>query len=124
MTIDQLPTLSDPTGDVYFPVNKNGADYKLPTGGVTHLRGANAANAIISFYVSNAARFVLITSSGNSTGRGMWIFNSASNGTISNSAVLSASGVTIDASANYLELTLSSAGAWMILVFGGTVTLS
>lgn len=122
MTIDQLPTLTDPTGAVYFPVNKNGADYKLPTGGVTHLRGTNSSNDLLSFYVTNNARFLLITSASASSGKGAYIFNTTSSGTVTNSAVLAASGVTISPSTNYLSLTLANTGSWMILVFNGTVT--
>ena len=122
MTIDQLPTLADPNGDVYFPVNKNGADYKLATGGVTHLSGTNAANDDVFFTVSNAAKFLLVTASATLAGKGAYIFNATNAGVISSGAVLSASGVTISTSANYLHLTLANAGAWMILVFNGTVT--
>lgn len=123
MTIDQLPTLADPTGDVYFPVNKNGADYKLATGGVTHLRGTNSSTDVLGFIVANNARFLLVTSAAASTGKGAYIFNTTSAGTITNSAVLAASGVTISTAANYLTLDFANTGSWMILVFNGTVTL-
>ena len=123
MTIDQLPTLTDPTGDVYFPVNKNGADYKLPTGGVLHIAGLIPAGETASFTVGNSTRFVLFTSGAASTMKGAWIFNSNASGSLSNAAVLSASNVTISTSTNSLDLSFSAVGSYLILVFAGSVTL-
>ena len=122
MTIDQLPTLTDPTGAVYFPVNKNGADYKLPTGGVAfHTFTADSVGTTLTFATNSRA--LLVVSGSGTTDRGAYIINSTS--AVANYvSVLAASNVTLSPSNK--EITVSDSTrtvSCLLVMFAGSVTI-
>ena len=122
MTIDQLPTLTDPTGDVYFPVNKNGADYKLPTGGVAfHTFTADSVGTTLTF-ATNSKAFLVVSGSGVAD-RGAYIIN-ATSAVANATAVLAASNVTLSPSNK--EITVSDSTrtvSCLLVMFAGSVTI-
>lgn len=122
MTIDQLPTLADPTGTVYCPVSKNGADYKLPTGGVSFYQFTVAANSSTALTLANNTRFILTTIGGQTAGRGMYVVNCASNGSMGTSNVLAASGVTFTTGTRSLEVASTNAVWCMCIILTGSVS--
>ena len=122
MTIDQLPTLTDPTGDVYFPVNTNGADYKLPTGGVAfHTFTATSAGTTLTFATNSKALLVV---SGSGVGdKGAYIIN-ATSVTASAVTVLAGSNITISPSNKQITVSDSVRTVTCLLVmFDGIVTI-
>ena len=122
MTIDQLPTLTDPTGAVYFPVNKNGADYKLPTGGVAfHTFTADSVGTTLTFATNSRALLVV---SGSGVGdKGAYIIN-ATSVTASAVTVLAGSNITISPSNKQITVSDSVRTVTCLLVmFDGIVTI-
>lgn len=123
MTIDQLPTLADPTGDVYFPVNKNGADFKMKTGGVAfHTFTAASAGTTLTFGTNSKALLVV---SGSGTGdRGAYIINATS--AVANAvAVLAGSNITLSPSNTKITVSDSTRTVTCLLVmFAGSVTIA
>lgn len=124
MTIDQLPTLADPTGTVYFPVSKGGADYKMETGGVVHMALTIQANSDEDFNVAGNSRFVVITSGAAAATKGMSIFNANNTGTLSKTDVLAASNVTYTMTSGNLNIATSAVMSALIIVFNGSVSLA
>ena len=122
MTIDQLPTLTDPTGDVYFPVNKNGADYKLPTGGVAFY-SFNADSVGTSITFVNGTRAILVTAHNPASDKSMHILG-ASSTAIGISTVFAGSNITVSGSGLTLTVTDSARTCnCLLIVWNGRVTI-
>lgn len=86
--------------------------YELPSGGGT-----------LTFNTENGTRFLVFTASGNATYKGMYIVNTPNaGGTLTVSAVLDATSVTVTPGSNTLTVSMNAAGFVGLLVFGGSVT--
>ena len=119
MTIDQLPQLSDISGEVYVPCTKAGADYKTP---LAPLCVNVPANGTINFSATNGTRFLLFTASNNDEAKTLFIVNVSNVGAVSYYAVKSGTAINITTGTNSFAVTSANTGAIGILVFAGSVT--
>lgn len=86
--------------------------YEIATGGGS-----------LTFNTTNGTRLLVFTASANPSYKGMWILNTPNaGGTISSTAVLNATSVSINLGNNTFSVSMAAAGFVGLLVFGGSVT--
>ena len=91
-------------------------------GGAYLVTEAIAANGSVSKTVANSSRFLIVTSGPAAATKGMWIANANSSGTVSISAVLSASNITISPDTNSISIASTAVCTALIIVFNGSVS--
>lgn len=119
MTIDQLPTIPDASGDVFKPVEKNGADFKVKE---PFFCLDVSGNVAVNFTATNGSRFLLFTSSGDDNAKALYIFNVSVAGVVSYAAVKAGSNITITTSTRAFSVTSANNGSIGFIVFSGSVT--
>ena len=85
-----------------------------------------AANSSKTFTVANGTKFAFFTMNAAASGKGLYISNTNTSGTISTTAVLAASAITESHTTNSLTLTSSASAVVFVyfLVFAGSVSNS
>ena len=93
----------------------------IPFSGV---RGSISGNSSVTFTLANQARGLFATTANGATTKGLWLFHETTGGGVSNSAILSASSVTITMSTGSVTVANGTSAvvyyAW--IVFGGSVS--
>lgn len=123
MTIDQLPDIPSIQNGMYVPLNRNGADYKVPLG--LSVKTSNlGASGSVTVALSNYTSFMVVAVSNSSARKSLAIGYASGSGVVSVTQAITTNGITYTPSANSLEIAANGAAYITIVVFYGTATIT